>query len=121
MRRVVAESFYREKIFVGTHTGLEGNDRIEMMTNSGDNWRCKNVNKGKYDGIHFYSKKGQQAMTDSTLAVLRQADLVKSSRAPPSSGQKAPPSSSQWEKVTRGPWSAPAPFDIPLYNRYSGN
>ena len=90
-----------------------------MMTNTGDNWRCRNVTKGKYDGIHYYSKKGQQGLTNSMLEAMRQAGLVRGPRAAPASE-----TSGQWERVSRGPRGgppAPATFEIPLSNRFSGN
>ena len=121
LRRVVAESRHRDKLIVGSHTGLpkEGKDGVDMMTNTGDNWRCRNVSKGKYDGIHYYSKKGQQGMTNSMLEAMRQAGLVRGPRAARASG-----ATGQWERVRRGPRGgppAPAPFEIPLSNRFSGN
>ena len=85
LSRVVSESKHKKKLIVGSHTGLmkEGKDRVDMMTNTGDNWRCRNVNRGKFDGIHYYSKMGQHAMTNSMLEVLRKAGLVRGPRAPP--------------------------------------
>jgi hypothetical protein len=120
LERMVGQSRNKEKIMVGSHTGLmkEGRERVDMMTNNGDNWRCRNINKGKFDGLHYYSKKGQQALTDSTLEALRQAGLVRGVRVPPVG------SAGQWHTVSRGPRGgppAPAPFQIPLSNRFSGN
>jgi hypothetical protein len=84
LRRMVDESRYSDRIMVGVHTGLqvEGRARADMMTCNGDNWRSRNVKNGKYDGIHYYSRQGQEALTASMLEVLRQAGLVRQPRAP---------------------------------------
>ena len=85
LERMVAESKYGGRIMVGRHTGLqvEGQARTDLMTNCGDNWRSRNVKNGKFDGIHYYSRQGQEAPTASMLEVLRQAGLVRQPRAPP--------------------------------------
>ena len=121
LNRMVDQSKYRGKIMVGVQTGLhvEGRARADLMTCSGDNWRSRNVKNGKYNGVHYYSRQGQEALTASMLEVLRQAGLVRQARAP------APRvADSQWKVVGRGPRGAapaPAPFEIPLYNRFQGN
>ena len=120
LRRMVDESRHSRRIMVGVHTGLQvdGKANTDMMTNNGDNWRSRNVKLGKFDGVHYYSRQGQEALTASMLEVLRQAGLVRQARAP------APRVDSQWKVVGRGPRGAapaPAPFNIPLHNRFVGN
>ena len=116
---------------------MDGQARTNLMTNCGTNWRSKNVKVGKFDGVHFYSRQGQEAMTCSMLEVLRQAGLVRNPKPVPSTqprgqdsqprGQDAQPSGqaqNQWQTVGRGPRQAatnPAPFNIPLLNRFQGN
>ena len=124
LRRMVDESKYSSRIMVGGHTGLqvEGSARADMMTCRGDNWRSRNVKNGKYDGVHFYSRQGQEALTASMLEVLRQAGLVRQPRAPPVQAPQV--EDYEWHVVGQGPRrTAPAParFDIPLYNRFEGN
>ena len=145
LRRAVDESRHRARIMVGSFAGLQvdGRARSELMTNIGDNWRSRNAKVGKYDGVHYYSKQGQEALTYSMLEVLRQAGLVRSTKHLPSSSPQhnslptslpqhgSLPFSSpqhhnlhQWKTVSRGPWSAapaPTPFQIPLTNRFQGN
>ena len=84
LRTMVDESKYNNKIMVGVHTGLQVEDRAraDMMTCRGDNWRSRNVKNGKYDGVHYYSRQGQEALTASMLEVLRQAGLVRQARTP---------------------------------------
>ena len=121
LRRMVDESRHSHRIMVGVHTGLQvdGKANTDMMTNNGDNWRSRNVKLGKFDGVHYYSRQGQEALTASMLEVLRQAGLVRQARAP------APRvADNQWKMVGRGPRGAapaPAPFNIPLHNRFLGN
>ena len=71
LKRMVDESRYSNRIMVGVHTGLQVEDkaRADMMTNQGDNWRSRNVKIGKYDGVHYYSRQGQEALTASMLEV----------------------------------------------------
>jgi hypothetical protein len=119
--RMVDESRHSDRIMVGVHSGLqvEGQAMTDMMTNHGDNWNSRNVKQGKFDGVHYYSRQGQEALTASMLEVLRQAGLVRQARA------SAPRvADNQWKVVSRGPRGAapaPAPFNIPLYNRFMGN
>ena len=124
LERMVAESEYGDRIMVGRHTGLqvEGQARADLMTCRGDNWRSRNVKSGKYDGVHFYSRQGQEALTASMLEVLRQAGLVRQARAP--AAQAPQVEDSEWHVVGQGPRRAapaPASFEIPLYNRFGGN
>ena len=124
LRRMVDESGYSGRIMVGIQTGLqvEGRARADMMTNNGDNWRSRNVKNGKFDGVHYYSRQGQEALTASMLEVLRQAGLVRQPRAPPAQAPQR--ADNEWHVVGQGPRrSAPAPahFEIPLYNRFQGN
>ena len=124
LERMVAESKYAGRIMVGRHTGLqvESQARADLMTCRGDNWRSRNVKSGKYDGVHFYSRQGQEALTASMLEVLRQAGLVRQDRAPPAQAPQR--EDNQWHMVGRGPRrAAPAPahFQIPLYNKFEGN
>ena len=144
LRRAVGESGFRDRIMVGSLTGLQvdGRARSDLMTNIGDNWRSRNAKVGKYDGVHYYSKQGQEALTCSMLEVLRQAGLVRSTKRLPFAPQDSSlPSSSpqyssshssspqhgsldQWQTVSRGPRGAalaPAPFQIPVTNRFQGN
>ena len=123
LERVVAQSKYGGRIMVGRHTGLqvEGQARADLMTCRGDNWRSRNVKSGKYDGVHFYSRQGQEALTASMLEVLREAGLVRQARAPAQAPQVE---DSEWHVVGQGPRRAapaPASFEIPLYNRFGGN
>ena len=119
--RMVDESRHNDRIMVGVHSGLqvEGQAMTDMMTNHGDNWNSRNVKQGKFDGVHYYSRQGQEALTASMLEVLRQAGLVRQARA------SAPRvADNQWKVVGRGPrQAAPAParFEIPLSNRFEGN
>ena len=75
LRRMVDQSRYSSNIMVGVQTGLhvKGRARADLMTCNGDNWRSRNVKSGKYDGVHYYSRQGQEALTASMLEVLRQA------------------------------------------------
>ena len=84
LRRMVDESRHSHRIMVGVHTGLQvdGKAKTDLMTNNGDNWRSRNVKQGKFDGVHYYSRQGQEALTASMLEVLRQAGLVRQARAP---------------------------------------
>ena len=125
LRRAVGQSRHRDKIMVGSLAGLQvdGKSRSDMMTNNGDNWRSRNVKVGKYDGVHYYSKQGQQALTCSMMEVLREAGLARSPKpSPPSYPQSL--SQDQWQTVGRGNRGAvptPTPFQIPLSNRFQGN
>ena len=124
LRRMVDQSRFGNKIMVGVHTGLqvEGKARADMMTCRGDNWRSRNVTNGKYDGVHYYSRQGQEALTASMLEVLRQAGLVRQPRAPPAQAPQR--ADNEWHVVGQGPRrAAPAPahFEIPLSNRFVGN
>ena len=131
LRRAVQESGHNERIMVGSQTGLQvdGQARIDLMTNCGNNWRSKNVKTGKFDGVHFYSRKGQEALTSSMMTVLQQAGLVKtkplpSSLQPAGKGLGKAGQGHQWQTVSRGPrGDAPPPalFQIPLSNRFEGN
>ena len=124
LKRLVDESAHSNRIMVGVHTGLqvEGQARLDMMTNNGDNWRSRKVKKEKYDGVHYYSRQGQEALTASMLEVLRQAGLVRQPRAPPVQAPQM--EDNEWHVVSQGPRrAAPAlvHFEIPLYNRFQGN
>ena len=124
LRRMVDQSRYSSKIMVGVQTGLqvEGRARADLMTCNGDNWKSRNVKSGKYDGVHYYSCQGQEALTASMLEVLRQAGLVRQARPPPAQAPRR--TDNQWTVVSRGPRrAAPAPahFNIPLSNMFEGN
>ena len=128
LKRAVSNARHRDRMMVGCHCGLQtgGQARAELMTNCGNNWRSRNVKVGKYDGIHYYSREGQVAMTGSLLAVLKQAGLEKSPKPLPASPKTGDEGQdhNQWHTVGRGPRGvAPAPtaFQIPLSNRYEGN
>ena len=130
-------SEYAKNIFVGRHTGLEceGRKRISRFTSDHTNGLhgC-HVRMGKHDGIHMYSQRGAEALTDSILSIFQRAGIVKQKNQ----GQTPSPSIQGAEEVwvttqrSRGdrnttrsprvevPVSQIPVWEIPTSNMFSG-